>query len=371
MRTPHERLAGCAGLKILMTTDTAGGVWTYSVDLAGELAIRGHEVVLAALGGLASPAQMAQVAGRPGVQLHATAWKLEWMDNPWAEVDQSGAWLLDLAAKVRPDLIHLNTLTHGALPWEFPALLVAHSCVLSWWQAVKGKAAPRRWHTYRNRVITSLRAADAVVAPSVALLAQLTALYGPLRRTSVIANGRGAADFPPGEKEEFILATGRLWDQAKNMTALARIARRLPWPVYAAGDARSPDGRAINTDGLHLLGHLTGREIAAWLGRAAIFVAPARYEPFGLGILEAALAGCALVLGDIASLREIWGDAAIFVSPTDEEALCSALLGLAQDPGARAALARRSRARALEYTPGRMTDCYVEMYREMVHRFRL
>ncbi len=31
---------------------------------------------------------------------------------------------------------------------------------------------------------------------------------------------------------------------------------------------------------------------------------PARYEPFGLSVLEAALSGCALVLGDIPSLRE-------------------------------------------------------------------
>ena len=52
------------------------------------------------------------------------------------------------------------------------------------------------------------------------------------------------------------------------------------------------------------------------MGRAAIYALPARYEPFGLSILEAALSGCALVIGDIPSLREIWADAALFV-PSD------------------------------------------------------
>jgi glycosyltransferase involved in cell wall biosynthesis len=58
------------------------------------------------------------------------------------------------------------------------------------------------------------------------------------------------------------------------------------------------------------------------LARASIYVHPARYEPFGLAILDAALAGCALVLGDIPSLRELWHDAAIFV-PTEDAARLS------------------------------------------------
>ena len=47
------------------------------------------------------------------------------------------------------------------------------------------------------------------------------------------------------------------------------------------------------------LGVLAPAELRRKLERAAIFAAPALYEPFGLGILEAAAAGCALVLGDI------------------------------------------------------------------------
>jgi glycosyltransferase involved in cell wall biosynthesis len=66
--------------------------------------------------------------------------------------------------------------------------------------------------------------------------------------------------------------------------------------------------------------------------RAAIYVLPARYEPFGLSALEAALSGCALVLGDLPSLREIWGETAVFIPPDDSEALHSAVSALIGSP---------------------------------------
>ena len=46
-------------------------------------------------------------------------------------------------------------------------------------------------------------------------------------------------------------------------------------------------------------GQLTTAEVRNVINTASIYALPARYEPFGLSILEAALSGCALVLGDI------------------------------------------------------------------------
>lgn len=43
-----------------------------------------------------------------------------------------------------------------------------------------------------------------------------------------------------------------------------------------------------------------------------IYVHPALCEPFGLAVVEAAQAGCALVLSEIAPLRENWEGAALF-----------------------------------------------------------
>ena len=54
---------------------------------------------------------------------------------------RAGEWLLALAGRARPDVVHLNGYAHAALPWARPIVVVAHSCVLSWHEAVRGRAA--------------------------------------------------------------------------------------------------------------------------------------------------------------------------------------------------------------------------------------
>jgi glycosyltransferase involved in cell wall biosynthesis len=163
-------------------------------------------------------------------------------------------------------------------------------------------------------------------------------------------------------KEPFILAAGRLWDEAKNVRALAEVAPRLPWPVFLAGDRRSPDGTAARLHGCNLLGQLRTADLASWYARAAIYALPARYEPFGLSALEAALSGCALVLGDIPSLREVWQDAAVFVPPDNPELLEAALRRLMDDPPQRERMAARAADRAHRYTPSRMVAEHLGAY---------
>ncbi len=154
----------------------------------------------------------------------------------------------------------------------------------------------------------------------------------------------------PRRKEGLIFTLGRLWDPAKNLAALASVADRLPWPVRAGGSVVHPDGRARAVPGIEALGVLSPHEAAQWLARAAIYAHPALYEPFGLAVAEAALAGCALVLGDIPSLREIWGEErAIYIDPRDPGELEHALRFLIRRPGIRAELGQRARARALAH----------------------
>lgn len=345
-----------------MTADTVGGIWTYALELARALLPRGVEVLLATMGTLPSPAQRSEAESVPGLMLLPSAFKLEWMASPWEEVGRAGAWLLAIEARWRPDLIHLNGYAHGALPWRAPVVMVGHSCVLSWWRAVKGEEAPAGWERYRREAARGLQAAAEVVAPSRAMLDSLRRDYGPLQRGEVIPNGRRPERFSPGRKVPFILTAGRLWDEAKNIALLDRIAPRLAWPVYVAGEMRHPDGRTVRFDTLRPVGRLDPAALAMWFSGAAIFALPARYEPFGLSPLEAALSGCALVLGDLPSLREVWGEAASFVPPDDPKALWRALQELIEDPLFRETMARRARARALGFTSERMAEGYMAVY---------
>ncbi len=152
-------------LKILMTADAVGGVWQYAVDLITGLVERGAEVLLAGLGPRPSDAQKRQLPAL-GVTLVERNYALEWMPNPWDEVDAAGEWLLDLSNSFQPDVIHLNGYAHASLPWRKPVLVVAHSCVYSWWRAVHGCAPGPEWAEYKQRVAEGLAAAAIVIAPS-------------------------------------------------------------------------------------------------------------------------------------------------------------------------------------------------------------
>jgi glycogen(starch) synthase len=353
-------------MKVLLTADTLGGVWEYALELARALDVFGCEVALATSGALPSRAQAAAVESLPNVTLFASASRLEWMACAWDDVAQTGEWLLEVAANARPDVIHLNDYAHGALPWRAPVLMVGHSCVLSWWQAVHGHPAPGAWTRYRETVRAGLQGANRVVAPTQAMLNALEHHYGQLSAPQVIPNARAAGDYRPGRKQALILAAGRVWDEGKNIQALARVAPSLVWPVLVAGDARKPGAGATTLPNVRTLGPLTPPRLSRWYARASIYALPAYYEPFGLSALEAALAGCALILGDIPSLREVWDDAALFVAPDDYEALQAALRMLIADNVLRAELAGRARRRASRlYTPARMGAAYYAAYSEL------
>ncbi|RKG59150.1 glycosyltransferase [Corallococcus sp. CA054B] len=376
-----------------MTADTVGGVWSYALELCRQLCSRGVGVELATMGAPLSPAQWREARALPGLTVHESTWGLEWMDAPWDDVRAAGEWLLELEARLSPEVVHLNGYCHGAWPFRAPVLVVAHSCVLSWWEAVKHEPAPARYARYRDEVAKGLHAASVVVAPTRAMLEAIRRHYGvlPPSRASghkdvaspqvdgasrctgafpsarVIPNARDAQDFVPAVKERFVLAAGRLWDEAKNLAALEAAAPQLPFPVYVAGDAAPPGGgERATTRSTRPLGHLPPPVLADWMARASVYALPARYEPFGLSALEAALAGCALVLGDIPSLREVWGDAARFVPPDDPRALARTLRLLMNPSSEREALAARGRQRALTFTPGRMAEAYLELYAGLV-----
>jgi glycosyltransferase involved in cell wall biosynthesis len=353
-------------LRLLITTDTVGGVWSYTSELLRTLASHRCEVLLATMGAPLSSSQRAEVAEIPTLTIAESLYKLEWMDDPWAHVDASGSWLMELAHDFRPDIVHLNTYSHGALPWTAPVLMVGHSCVLSWWQAVKGEAAPAEWEPYRQRVQAGLARADLVVAPTQTMLNALQTYYGSFQESQVIYNARHPADFVPRTKENFIFTMGRVWDEAKNIQILDQIAAKVPWPIYVAGDQQHPNGGQVNLANLRTLGPLDQAEVRDWLARASIFVLPALYEPFGLAPLEAALAGCALVLGDIASLVEVWGESACYVQPNNAQMLANVLRNLSERPDHRQELAMAARMRAARYSPVNMGKAYWQAYMKII-----
>ena len=353
-------------LRVLMTTDTLGGVFSYSVTLCRALRARGVEVMLVTEGARLQNDQKRELDAIAGLVVCESSLSVEWMDEPWEDVDRAGGVLLTLERDFAPDVVHVNGYAHAALPFRAPALIVAHSSVPSWWRAVHGADAPGRYAEYRRRAQAAFRVARLVVAPTRSMLRALAEHDAFCGEASIIPNGADPALYGRLPKGEFVLAAGRLWDKAKNLALIEAAARSLSWPVRVAGDAERPDAPSQ----CELLGRLSSEALRELLARAPIFVHPARYEPFGLAPLEAGLSGCALVLGDIGSLREIWGDAATYVRPDDCAGLAAATERLISDPELARERGRRARERALAYGVAPMVSAYLNVYRELARTRR-
>jgi glycogen(starch) synthase len=339
-------------MKVLMTADTVGGVWTYAMELTR--ALPDVEFTLATLGRRASDGQRAEVP--ENVELIESDYKLEWQDDLWSDVDESGRWLLDVEQQKKPHVVHLNGYSHGALEFRAPKLGVGHSCVISWWRAVKNEEAPPEWNTYRERVARGLAGANVVAAPSAQMLAALDEHYRFNTARRLIYNGRRFLPSTGHDHRASVFTAGRLWDEAKNLRAVVEAAPLIEWPVRLAGDG------GVDAPNVTHLGWLEPERLARAYGESAIYLFPALYEPFGLSVLEAALSGCALVLGDIPSMREIWRDAAVFVPPRDPQTIARITNEVIANDALRLELGRRARERAAEFTAERMAAAYRQTY---------
>jgi glycosyltransferase involved in cell wall biosynthesis len=96
-----------------------------------------------------------------------------------------------------------------------------------------------------------------------------------------------------------------------------------------------------------------------------MLVSPAVYEPFGLTVLEAATAGCALVLSDTPSFRELWEGAALFVDARDKYEWQAALNSLTRNGALRKDLQRRALQRARRYSLRETASAYSDLYLDL------
>ena len=346
-----------ADIRILMTSDTVGGVWTYSCALAESLAASGAEVILVTMGPPAHADQREMLRGT-GVRLIETDLALEWQDPDGRDLPNARRVLAGLDARLRPDIVHLNSFREASLSWRAPTVVVAHSCVKSWALACRDMAwlGEPRWTHYTERLAAALDSAQAWVCPSRSFHDDVVEIYRPRSPGAVIWNGIAAGHLA-NRKQALIFAAGRLWDRAKNVQVLAAAAPGLDWPVEVAGPADKDQPVGVNW-----LGRLPHSALRRHLRHAGIFVSPALYEPFGLSVLEAAAAGCALVLSDIRTFRELWSGAARFFDPNDSRALHRILAELCADDLERTRLQRAAYEHSLTYSLARTTSAYLKLY---------
>jgi glycosyltransferase involved in cell wall biosynthesis len=335
---------------LLMTADAVGGVWTYSLDLAAALAAMGTRTTLVVMGPRLDAARRAEAALIPNVTLVETGLPLDWLALDPPELQSAGRELAGHAERSRADVVQLNAPALAAdARFACPVVGVCHSCLVTWWEAVRGGPMPADFVWRSEMLARGYAACDALVAPSGAFADATARVHALSRRPDVVWNGRRPRAVT-GAMVPFAFTAGRLWDEGKDLATLDRAAALLDIPVLAAGPSRGPNGAAVELPNLRLLGSLDAAALEAWLARGPIFVSAARYEPFGLAVLEAAQAGCALVLSDIASFRELWDGAALFVAPGDDAGFAAAVMELSRNQEQRSSLRVAALQRAGRYS---------------------
>ncbi len=359
-------------MRLLMTTDTVGGVWTFTTELTRQLLQRGHAVFLVSLGRAPSPSQEQWGIDQwrsNGGQLTTlyTSIPLEWMQNNETAFEEGQEEILNAAACFGPDLIVSNQFCFGRLDTPIPRVVVAHSDVLSWGRACRPSALePTPWLTrYTDMVQAGLQDASAVVTPTAWMG---TALAGFSLPSSYVVIPNGVSVGQPTESQPHrkfqAITAGRLWDEAKGLDTLQDLDS--PMPLLVAGDNtfESPDPQTSWPNRLISLGPLSQTNLHQHFRESDVYLCTSRYEPFGLAPVEAALCGCVPVVRDLPSLREVWDESALYF--TDNASLTRILKSLAWDYQLITEVRSRAHRRALLYTPERMADSYLHLFQSVL-----
>jgi glycosyltransferase involved in cell wall biosynthesis len=277
--------------------------------------------------------------------------------------------LVRLARELRADVVHTH-LVHADLYGGLAAKLRGSKLV-----STKHNDDPFRTGAFRYVERGISRLADRVIAITDSLRRFTIEDVGvPAAKVETIHYGLDALPEAWGENPRsdvpaharVLLAVSRLVPQ-KGIDVAIRALPALPdntlLVVLGEGPERGRLEQLAREVGAERRVLLAGRvpDVAAWLRRASVFVHPARWEGFGLAVLEAMLAGLPVVATSVSSLPELVvdGDTGFLVPPDDPRALADALRLALELP----ALGAAGRTRALEeFSVARMADRTAQVY---------
>ena len=280
--------------------------------------------------------------------------------------------LARLVRSLRADVVHTH-LVHADVYGGVAAKLRGE-----WLVSTKHNDDPFRTGPFRHVERAVSRLADRVVTITDALRRFTIDEVGiPAAKVETIHYGLDDLPPPWGENPpdgvpdgaRVLLAVSRLTEQ-KGIEVAVRALDALPDDTVLVALGEGPERQALESLarelGVERRVFLPGRvpDVAAWLRRATILVHPARWEGFGLGVLEAMLAGLPVVASSVSSLPELVvdGETGVLVRPDDPAALALGVARALDEPS----LGDRGRARAhAEFSVARMADATVELYRSL------
>lgn len=346
-----------------MTSDAQGPLWEDTLVLMRGLQKLNIDVALATLGRPlrldqrreALPLKNLQIYEQP-LSLNPSLWTID-------SLNKAGDRITSLAKQITPGLIHLNHPSLAPLSWHSPAtprVVTGHWELLNRRIAVKNDCDTKEleeWNHCDLQTARGFQSSDLVIASSKALLTELEKTFGPFKRSQVIANGRDTQTSSQSVQlseasspSSFILTSLASEEGVEDLTTYHFLKSHLDWPICFV----DPE-----TD-------LNRSEFRSQLSKAPLYCLPATRNTSGTSVLEAALSGCALVLGETPSLLETWKQAALFADAHHPDSILHQLHFLIKNPEQRAEMAQRARARARFLSSKRTATFHVQIYEELI-----
>lgn len=158
--------------------------------------------------------------------------------------------------------------------------------------------------------------------------------------------------------------------------ALAELVKQHPdhpWHLEIAGSgdfSRHKDLAAQLgvTERITWLGYQNPQQITALLARSTTLIYPSTFEGFGIPLIEAMAAGCAVVAVGQTAIPEAAGDAAALVPPQSPTEVAQAVLHICTDEAFRQSLVARGHARARQFSWTRTARQFCRVFADVLHK---
>lgn len=113
---------------------------------------------------------------------------------------------------------------------------------------------------------------------------------------------------------------------------------------------------------VRLLGYLNDDELSEIYTGASVFVFPSLAEGFGIPAAEAMACGTCVITSDVGSMREVCGDAALYLNPRDPVQLASVIRKVIEMSGCYRPLISKGIERARNYSWGESAQKLIRMF---------
>jgi glycogen(starch) synthase len=365
--------------RVLMTTDTTSGSWTYTAQLVAELAKRDIHISLVSLGSLPSRSQIRELDHIPNLELFPTPFKPEWMKGSEADVEVSLRFIQDIALSVKPNILHSHLFCYANLDLNIPKLVSPQGDLVSWrsWGGLCSQShaeSEQFIEFYRSMVKQALRQADMVVCPSAFTAYNLRRFYSPeVQNIRVVYNGI-AEQFVPLKairKRKLAVCLVRKWDHDDRVKNLLKTAESMPDMQFVMINPKPDWGLGGCSEevpaNVKLVKALPAKWLQKTLDEAALFISPTLYDPWPVEVLQAAVSHCTLLLADTPQFREIWEDGAVYFDPEQPASALQKLRSLEYKPDLICKYAVMARYRAHKfYNIQRSAEQYIGIYESLL-----